>query len=343
MQREKFIILLSICLFGLSFTICMGQNEQKNFYLKDGTVIQGRVVAQDDSTIVIDTQYGTFDVPKSNVVKEELSKQPMENSAKEKTTTILLKDGTIIKGVVTSESEDTIRVETSYGLMNIPKSNLKPSVKKFIPKTKQSELPIKTNRDIVPSKEEDVITEETLVKGKQYDYIGYWPGKGSTLISGSLNFSVTRVEGYDKSLISLSLVPNAVFFIVKGFGIGFDMNFSFQSQGNTSTTSTALGPEIGGAFGNKESTIIPFLGFGLDYLSLNQSYETTEYSYYTGYYTSSVSNSASGYMLKFSLGIMIKLNEHLGLPIELGILYSNVQSESMTNFVFGVGIAGLLY
>lgn len=71
--------LLSALLFVfLSQTIARGQGEMQTFYLKDGSTIQGKIIAQDDSTLVVETKYGILEIRKERIVKQEEIEQLQE-------------------------------------------------------------------------------------------------------------------------------------------------------------------------------------------------------------------------------------------------------------------------
>ena len=156
----------------------------------------------------------------------------------------------------------------------------------------------------------------------------YPTGKGSSFISGLGSFSVASQSG--NTLTTITLAPNAIFFVAKGFGLGFDMSLSYLSADNSSITQIAIGPKLVGAFGSAQSTVYPYLGFGVDYLSAS---------------TSGGSASNTGSLIKGGLGIMVKIGEHLGLPVELGITVQNTESskEALVTYSLGIGLAGLLY
>jgi hypothetical protein len=134
--------------FLLPLTLALGQTDIKTVYLKDGTTIQGKVVAQDDSTLVLETQYGTLEIRRANILKQELAKQlPAEPKASE-AQIIYLKDGTTVIGFVTLEGPDSLSVETGYGSIKIPKSSVSHIGSKLHPQREKSsperELPRET-------------------------------------------------------------------------------------------------------------------------------------------------------------------------------------------------------
>lgn len=118
---------LIVLLFGISSSTLVGQTAIKTIHLRDGTIIQGRIVAQDDSTLVVETKYGMLDIQKTNVLSQESSEQTPGKSTAPGAETIHLKDGTIIRGIIVSEGTDSLAVDTMYGSIKIPKSAIEQS------------------------------------------------------------------------------------------------------------------------------------------------------------------------------------------------------------------------
>lgn len=120
----NYLLIAFLLLIVLSASKALGQGEVQNFYLKDGTSIQGRIVAQDDSTLLVETKYGTLEIRRMDILKHETMKQFTVEPQNEKTKTIRLEDGTVIKGTVVSESEDSLTVETAHGMIALPKASI---------------------------------------------------------------------------------------------------------------------------------------------------------------------------------------------------------------------------
>jgi RNase P/RNase MRP subunit p29 len=124
MHKPAEYIVLGVLLLGICSGTTFGQTEVKTIHLRDGTIIQGRILAQDDSTLVVETKYGTLDIQKRNVLSQESSIQTPGKSTAPGTETIHLKDGTIIRGIIVSEGTDSLTVDTMYGSIKIPKSTI---------------------------------------------------------------------------------------------------------------------------------------------------------------------------------------------------------------------------
>jgi opacity protein-like surface antigen len=129
--------LFSLVSFLLLTVFASGQAEIKTVYLKDGTTIQGKIVAQDDSTLVLETQYGTLEIRRTSILREELAKQLPAKPKPKEAQTVYLKDGTTVKGVITFESADSLTVETGYGSMKIPRSSVIRIGSKLSPKSER--------------------------------------------------------------------------------------------------------------------------------------------------------------------------------------------------------------
>lgn len=123
-------------LFSLGFFLisAFGQSESQTFYLEDGTKFQGKIIAQDDSTLLVETQYGTFEVKKANITKQEAAKLLIEKSQSREIRTIRLKDGSIVMGTIISEDKDFLKVKTSCGTINIAQSDVQQLSSRILPK-----------------------------------------------------------------------------------------------------------------------------------------------------------------------------------------------------------------
>jgi outer membrane protein W len=135
--------------------------------------------------------------------------------------------------------------------------------------------------------------------------------KGGTILSGLASFASEKAG--DDTRTTIAFVPNAIFFVASGFGIGFDISFTSVSVEDASQSVLALGPKIMVAFGSSQSTVYPYLGIGVDYLTVSADEKGFP------------SSSESGSIIKAGLGMMFKVNEHVGIPLELGILITNTE------------------
>jgi hypothetical protein len=231
--------------------------------------------------------------------------------------TIYLKDGTSVKGKVVNQDATNLLVETSYGTLEIPKANV---------------LRIDYGKELI--KTQEIVQPETIkIEGQTTKSA---VSSGSVMVSGLISFtnSSGNLYTYDgQSLTSFTLTPNLVFFAAKSFGIGFDFSLTALSQGGSSATSIAIGPKILFMGGEPNASSYFFAGMGMNYMNISQS----------GYYGSEI----NGTRIKFSLGVVPTTGQHLGFPIEVGILLDNLGTssyhESGLVLFIGTGLAGFIF
>ena len=84
--------------------------ENQSFKLKDGTMINGTVIEENDDTYTIQTKYGSVTVNKNELVQKEYE--------------INLKSGEIFSGMKLSETEKIIQLKTKVGVLNIEKTDI---------------------------------------------------------------------------------------------------------------------------------------------------------------------------------------------------------------------------
>jgi hypothetical protein len=77
--RAEYII-IGLLLLGISSATTFGQTEVKTFYLKDGSTIQGKIIAQDDSTLVVETPYGTLEIQRTNILNQQSGEHTLGKS-----------------------------------------------------------------------------------------------------------------------------------------------------------------------------------------------------------------------------------------------------------------------
>lgn len=130
--------LFSLVSFLLLTVFASGQAEIKTVYLKDGTTIQGKIVAQDDSTLVLETQYGTLEIRRANILRQELAKQLRAKPKVSEAQTIYLKDGTTIKGTIVAQTESTQVAQTEYGTLRIKRSDIVKQENAVLPISRQA-------------------------------------------------------------------------------------------------------------------------------------------------------------------------------------------------------------
>lgn len=105
--------------------------------LKNGDKINGKILEEGNDSVVIETPYGKLRIPRErieSVTKDEPkpAEKPREPEKPEqpevkkgKNVVIHLKNGDKIEGELIEESEDAVRVRTSFGPLRIPRNQIK--------------------------------------------------------------------------------------------------------------------------------------------------------------------------------------------------------------------------
>jgi len=172
--------------------------------------------------------------------------------------------------------------------------------------------------------------------------------KGSIMVSGSLSFSSVSsmnsttipASGLSSgsSLTSLSLTPNATYFLTSRFGLGLDVSYSIISEDNSKLYETAIGPKLILALGKLQNVVRPYLSLGVDYLSISETREI-----YNEYSFSSITETHAGSIVKFGFGSMIICGENLAIPVEISYLITSVGDQQTSTMGASVGLAGFFY
>ena len=168
----------------------------------------------------------------------------------------------------------------------------------------------------------------------------YAVDKGATFISGVASFtsqSGELFEDYDGNNAStFNLSPSVNYFVAKNFFVGGGLEFAYEKQGDYKSNNIGLGPQIGYAFGNENSTAFPYFDVGLRYYGMNVDY-------------GSDNAKGSGTDIFFGAGIVVPVKSHLGITFEAGYHIMDInEKETDTSyngniFAIGIGIVGLLF
>lgn len=180
------------------------------------------------------------------------------------------------------------------------------------------------------------IAISSLLSAQQYAV-----DKKATIIAGSGIFMRQGGDLFEdsngESATTVTFTPSINHFITKNLFIGGGMEFSKESQGDYNANSIGIGPQIGYAFGNSNSTVFPYLDLGIRYYSM-----TADYGYGDDY-------QFSGSDISLGFGLIIPLKTHLGLIFEGGYHMMDLKNKDLDDtasgnvFSIGIGIAGLLY
>lgn len=157
--------------------------------------------------------------------------------------------------------------------------------------------------------------------------------KGSVLISGTASFASQGGELYEfnaERFYRLSLSPSLLYFVMPGFGVGLDFNFSRLGRAGESLVSTGIGPQAG-LFFEINGGVIPFIGGGVSHLSVG-------------------SDDERDWGVGFNLGVGAFIRKgHLAAGIEVNYVFERFKPEGFAGAItgntilVGIGLAGFLY
>lgn len=159
--------------------------------------------------------------------------------------------------------------------------------------------------------------------------------QGAKLVSGAFSFASQGGDLYaggDDRANIVTIVPSLIYFISPGIGIGGDLSYARQSQGDFSATEWGAGPKIG-FFMDSGGSMIPFIAAGANYLSFSNSFDD---------------DSENLLRFKVAGGILIR-KDHLAVSIEAGYLLDRFKPEGAdesvngNTIVIGIGFAGFLF
>jgi hypothetical protein len=116
MSRFIKIIFLSIIIILVSASIAFADV----IILKNGDVIVGDIISEDETSIVVRTSFGDITINKDEIA--EIKKE--DAYEKGEIVEVLMYDGSRIRGTVIEDTVDNIKLQTELGLIDIPKSNI---------------------------------------------------------------------------------------------------------------------------------------------------------------------------------------------------------------------------
>lgn len=88
--------------------------------LKNGDKLTGKIVGQTDKSVTIKTTYGELTIPRSEI--KQIERAPA--APKEVKAAIRLKNGDKVKGKIIERTDKSVTIETAYGRMTIPRSEI---------------------------------------------------------------------------------------------------------------------------------------------------------------------------------------------------------------------------
>lgn len=105
---KKIVLVVFLCFVSNNFVI--GQ-ETQTYKLTSGDVISGKLISENDSTLIIETALGKLSVSKDNLQKQSVQ--------------IILNSGDKITGVLLKETKENITVETALGVLELSTDKIK--------------------------------------------------------------------------------------------------------------------------------------------------------------------------------------------------------------------------
>jgi len=143
----------------------------------------------------------------------------------------------------------------------------------------------------------------------------------TTLFSGAL--STLSIESTTLIQLSASIIA----FPVSCLGLGADISTVSVEDGYEQLRTTSFGPKVVLLFGRSSRV---YLGAGIGMLRGGADQA-----------------GLSGSRVKFALGALMYAQDHIALPLEVGVMFDRLgdsySSESMRTTFLGFGLAGLLY
>ena len=101
---NKSIIILCLAIISIGFA------ETQEYVLKDGTKLKGSVLSESDPDLVVQTNFGSVTIKKSDLVLKEFN--------------VKMLSGDVFKGTKQKETETEIHLLTNIGLLKLTKINI---------------------------------------------------------------------------------------------------------------------------------------------------------------------------------------------------------------------------
>ena len=160
--------------------------------------------------------------------------------------------------------------------------------------------------------------------------------KGSLLITGTGSFSTSGGDLYksadNKRLNSIAVIPSVNYFIYPNVFAGLGFAYDRTSQGDASATTIGVGPRVGYVNGDKDSKVLPFFDWGVDYNSSKIDDQTI-----------------SGLSVVIGGGVIVLGSENMGLVVEATWNVAEMKAkdadspETGNAVTIGIGIAGFIF
>jgi len=141
-------------------------------------------------------------------------------------------------------------------------------------------------------------------------------------VTGSLYISGQSGSG---TATTMDVAVNYLRFVANGFAIGLDGNLALVSSSGSAAT-LGFGPKAIFAIGLHEEQVYPFFGFGYNLVT-----------------NGGTGTNSIGHRIKASVGTIIEVAEHLGVPLEFTIGIPLGENSSFKTYDLKMGVLILGY
>ena len=165
--------------------------------------------------------------------------------------------------------------------------------------------------------------------------------KKACIFDGSISFSSSGGDLYEdadgNTQTDFSEAGTFNYFVAKNIFVGAGLGIQSFGWGDYSSSAVVIGPQVGYAFGKKESKVFPYGAVGFRYLSSSADDGVNKLT-------------ITGTDISLEVGVIIPVKEHIGVTPLLSYHAQSEKSDapaaesiSGSIIMFGVGISGLLY
>jgi hypothetical protein len=162
----------------------------------------------------------------------------------------------------------------------------------------------------------------------------YAVDKGARIFAGTFSYSSIGGDDITHRYNILSLTPSFNYFVASHIFLGLAVAYNRTWQGDYSQSDIGIGPRLGYAMGNRNSSTFPFLLIGARYRSDSQSHD-------------SYSSKTTGSSIILAAGMIHALKTNLGTICQAAyhIMSSSANGDSYSTnmIVISIGIAALCY
>ncbi len=165
--------------------------------------------------------------------------------------------------------------------------------------------------------------------------------KKAAILDASFSFSSASGDLYENAAgdgqTAFSLAGTYNYFLAKNIFLGLGLGYQSFGWGDYSSSSLAIGPQVGYAMGKAESKVFPYGALGFRYLTSSVDPGTDKLT-------------ITGTDISFEVGVIIPVKEHIGFTPLLSYHAQSkkadvegAESASGSVILLGFGISGLLY